>query len=301
MGEKMNYNNKNYRIEEIKEYTDPRKDLVRKYYYRLDVQYEIVKQLKNRESAILIPSWETNPNIKKKSVRNLKIHSVQYFQIAIKKLNYITSQVLELFNLYNSVGVYRTGVPFTELYLGDRDCSDWNKNHHKEMVAYDFFLDIDAGSHGDIGHALKSCVMICDYLTVLDCPFSVRFSGKGFHLIIPHQYFDKQFNDFDPVSDNSIYKLYVKIAKYLSDKFSEMIDLSIYDSRRVCKVAYSLSHYVQKTYVCWSFNNLNELETFELENYNLINMIDKNIRDRGINIFNKDGDTKKLIKEVWGK
>ncbi|GAH36612.1 unnamed protein product, partial [marine sediment metagenome] len=231
---------KNYsdKMHEIPVLSNDRLDWVRSYYYRLDVQYEIIKQLKNRECALLLPSWETNVKSLKKSVRNLRVHSPQYLQRALKKLNFITVKETELFNLYGSVATYKEGIPFTVLYLADRDTKTWNRIHYTKMVAYDFFLDIDAGSHKDINHALRSCIMVCDFLTSLKCPYSVRFSGKGFHIIIPHKYF--KFNKFDPHDENNIYKSYYIIAKYILDEFSEMVDLSIYDSRRVCKIAYSL-------------------------------------------------------------
>lgn len=289
---------RSYRMDEISEKRDNRRENIEEYYYRLDVQYEIVKQLKNRECAILVPSWVEDYNSKRKSVRNLKVHSPQYLQQAIKRLNFNNKKNYEMYNLYGSVGVYKNGVPFTTLQLSNRDTTDWKRNHYKSMIGYDFFLDIDAGSSTDVKFALKSAVMICDYLTVFECPYSLRFSGRGFHIIIPYNYF--KYNDFDPSNENSIYKKYYKIAKYLHDKFSEMIDLKIYDSRRVFKLAYSLSHYRQQSYICWPFESMHELDNFEIEDYTLSALKTKKVRGRGVWIFNENGNTKRLLQEIKG-
>jgi len=283
-------------MEAIKEITNNRLVEIEKYYFRLDVQYEIVKQLKYRECALLMPSWVTNWNSKKKNVRNLRIHSPQYLQQAIKKLNFKNKKNHEYYNMYSSVAIYSNGVPFTTLQLWERDCTKWNKNHFMEMSGYDFFLDIDAGSHDDILFAHKSCMMIIDFLIDVSCPFSVRFSGKGFHIVIPHKYF--KINRFDPSKKNSIYKLFYRIAKYFYNNFSEMVDLKIYDSRRVFKLAYSLSHYENVSYVCWPFESMVELDMFKLNDYTLQAKQNRSIRGRGIVVFNKNGNTAELLRKI---
>ena len=86
------------------------------------------------------------------------------------------------------------------------------------------------------------------------------------------------------------------VAKRFKEKYSDLIDTKIYDSRRLCKLAYSLSVYDNKLYVCYPINMYYDLVNFKLDDYD-INNFDKPIQSRGIRTFNSKGNTKHL--DAW--
>jgi hypothetical protein len=169
------------------------------------------------------------------------------------------------------------------------------------MDGYDFLIDVDAGDFEDIDGAYQSTREIISFFDFKDIPYEIRFSGKGFHLIIPHNYFSL-FNVnytimFNLKEEKNVYQLYSKIAKKLSDRFSEMIDLKIYDSRRVCKIPFSLALYKERIYVCYPFTTIEEFDDFRLINFELWNF-NKPIRQEKRTVFNADGNIKGLLEVI---
>ena len=77
-----------------------------------------------------------------------------------------------------------------------------------------------------------------------------------------------------------------------------MIDLKIYDSRRLQKVVYSLANYKRNTFVSWAFKSKMEFDNFRLDDYNLKNFNNESIRGRGIKLFNPTGNVSMLLKAV---
>ena len=141
--------------------------------------------------------------------------------------------------------------------------------------------------------------MIVKLLDTWNVPYSLIFSGCGFHIIIPYEYFKNYKYSFNPKEPNNIYKQFHKIAKYFYDMYSEMVDLGIYDSKRLCKIPYTLSHYLNRSYVSWAYNDLEEFNKFVLNDFELKNFIgNNNIRNRLVHVFNKNGNVDILLKNV---
>lgn len=272
-------------------------DLIQNWYDRTDVKYEIVKQTMNRETVCLIPSWVTNKNFLKKSTRMLKMHCVAHFDVIYNRLK--INQLNIPFNFYYSLAEYWGGIPNQSLNFGSeerkRNNRAWNYTHTSHIKGFDFMLDIDAGDHKDIFFAWKSAINIQKFFNDCHCPHFVRFSGKGFHIIIPHKYLPTISYDITDKKNNYIF--YSMIARALSERFSEMIDRSIYDSRRVAKLSYSLSLYDNQAYVCYPFNGFYELNNFDLENFKLENFT-KDIYRRGHIISNVSCSPNHLFKKL---
>jgi hypothetical protein len=249
---------------------------------------------------VLIPSW-CEEELKKNSARMLKVHSVQH-------LTSVMGYGLRLwekripFNIYYSLAKYKEGIPNQSFNFAERDNSEWNKEGNVlNMESYDFLIDIDAGSHEDVMMAHESTRLIIDFFNTKNIPFELRFSGKGFHIIIPYRYFNiseaKEFLCFNPEEKKNVYALYSAIAKALSKEFSEMIDIKIYDSRRICKIPFSLACYENDVFVCYPFVNYCQFEEFKLndfklENFNLL------IRQENRKIFNEEGTIKFLLELI---
>jgi hypothetical protein len=205
------------------------------------------------------------------------------------------------YNFYYSLARYTEGIPMQTMNFSLRDNSGWQKTHTHSMQDYDFLLDIDAGSHDDIMMAHYSARLISDLFDEKNIPYELRFSGKGFHIIIPSGYFPS--HSYNPKAEDSIYRLYAKIAKFLENNYSEMIDSGIYDSRRICKVPYSWALYEDAEYLCIPFIDKKDFLDFELKQYQFLDKLGSmpdcfNVRGRGTKVFNSSGTVEPLLEMI---
>lgn len=232
-----------------------------KWYFIPKVKFNIIKYTKDRETALITHN-------KKITLRMLKIHSVQHIDFHLKNLNWFKNK----WNMYYSLAQYKDGIPNQKFNLAQRDNSQWKKDHWRSMKSFDLMIDIDATDHSEIEHAKKCTMNICRRLEKHDVDFEIVFSGCGFHIIVLYSYFSKYSYSFDPDSYNSIYSAYSLIAKKLSSKYSEMIDYNLNDSRRLCKIPYSLAIYENNIYMCCPVR-YETLDDFDLEYYKPENAI----------------------------
>lgn len=269
------------------------------WYWIPQVKFQIRKYTYRRETAFIAIN-QANTAISKysKTTRMIKIHNVQHLDLWLKNMHISDSK--KNFNLYYSVARYRQGIPNGSLNLADRDFGDWKDNYWKEMDSYDFFLDIDAGNHKEMGFAHHSAKLIMELFDKFNVPYHLRFSGMGFHFIIPYLYFSTHhFGDilsFNPDKENNIYRFFMKIAQELYDNYSEMIDTGIYDSRRVVKIPYSIALFPHKNYVCFPFISKDEFDNFNLDYAMPYNYM-QNLPDEPEHLFNPNGNVFKLLKE----
>lgn len=266
---------------------------INRWYKRRDVKFELVKQLFNREFAMLTPYWNKEKDIKKRNIRMMKCHSVQHFDFLMKCKNFYLDKVP--YNMYKSVAKYLNGIPNQTMNLKIRNNSDWKANHWKKISGYDFVIDIDVRTHSEFKYALMTAKDLWYLFNETNTPFGCTFSGKGFHFTIPHWFFT--LRSFNPKSDNSIYVLYSDIAHALQNQFSELIDVGIYDSRRLIKLAYSLSIYENQIYVAYPINMEWDIQNFKLEYYEL-ERFDKPVVKRGQYLHNRHGNMNKLLMKL---
>lgn len=250
------------------------------YYQDWKCQYAMIPYLKDRELSILpAKNKQASQGLRR---RNIRCHNIQSFQFWLNYFRLFESPE-KFTNFYYSMGKYREGVPY--LYDKgklDKDKSEtWKDNAHESLVSYDMLIDIDAGDFSEMEYAVESSKAIKSFFDLKNIPYLLRFSGMGFHFVIPYNYFPSALS-LNPFKEPNIYQ-YMKLkAKILYDKYSEMVDYSIYDSRRIAKIPYSLSIYEEGTYMCCPVNNL---ETFNYENYNLAKFKkDKLLNDNITNI-----------------
>lgn len=264
------------------------------WYQRADVKFEIIKQLKNREFALIVPNHFPR-DMQRLNIRMLKCHNVQSFDLLLRAYNVLRKP--KYYNFYYSLGKYINGIPNQNIDLTRRNNVEWRNNHTKSMIGYDFLLDIDADTHSDIDYAYDSAMEIKKFFDVNNCPYELRFSGLGFHFIIPSMFMPKL--SFTRHDKNSIYKLYFEIAQRLNSRFSELIDMRVYDSRRVCKLLYSLSLYKNNVFVCYPFVSSVDFRNFNLERYQPYSFLSMNlIRDIGSFVFNHEGSVHAMLKRL---
>jgi len=220
------------------------------------IKYKIRTYTYRREAAIK----EYNSDLMR---RMLRIHNTKHldFFLHSKYINWY----LQKWNLYYSMAIYKDGIPKVPFGKFKRDFGNWKHDHWKDMEGYDYLIDIDADSHKDITKAQRSALIVAKRFQDTNVPFDIRFSGCGFHIIVPYSHFKKGKYSFDPTSDRSIYKIYSLIGKKLNEELSYMIDFSLNDSRRLCKIPYSLALYSRDhIYVCTPLT-VKELKKFTLD------------------------------------
>lgn len=270
-------------------------NLISKFYRRQDVQFELVKQLYHREFALLIPSWVEDADLVKTSTRTLKCHSVQHLQFILKALEWGSRHLP--YNFYYSLARYKDGLPNQDMnmFVRKEKNTEWLRTHERFMDRFDFLVDIDSPNHQKIKLAYNSMVLIHNYFNEMRFPHMVRFSGKGFHLVTPSTYFLPL--PFDSGVGANIYNLYSKIARLLKKRFSDLVDTSIYESRRLCKLSYSLSIYKDNIFVCYPLNTEKEIENFSPEDYRAENF-GLPIFQHSHHIFNSNSTAIKLLDDL---
>jgi len=272
-------------------------NLIKQWYSLASVKFELIKFLYNREFALLVPKFITDIDIKKRSVRTLKCHSVQHLDFNLNATQMFLKNTP--YNFYYSLAKYINGIPNQTLNFAERDNSNWIKNHYKFIESYDYLIDIDAGSFDDLYFAYYSTKNIKKMFDDLNVPYELRFSGMGFHFIIPYKYLPQNLS-FNPAENNNLYKFLFNLSTKISMDKSEMVDLNIYDSRRICKIPYSLALYENDCFICTPFINNEQFDKFgnniHKNLYKLrCNNYLYNIQNRGTYLFNQTGNLIKLL------
>lgn len=258
------------------------------WYNMPEVKFEMIKFLKNREYGLYS---KINP---KATTRTFRAHSVQHLDMIWKATGTFVNK--NLYNHYTSVAKFQDGVPMLTLNLFNRDTSDWVNSCWKKVVAYDFFIDIDSPDHDSMEFAKESALELMKMLDNMNCPYELRFSGMGFHFVIPYKFCPQGYH-FNPYDDGNIYRYFSHIAHHLNKKISELIDTNIYDLRRLIKCPYSLSCYGHGTYVSVTFNKRDDLLHFKLEDYEVNKWVGR-MRGRGKHLFNDYGNGKYFFKRM---
>lgn len=263
------------------------------YWYRIqEIKFHIRRYTYLRETMFIKPKFSMKPGM---TTRMIKIHNVQHLDLWLRQLRVSNNE--RNYNLYYSLAHYKDGIPNGSLNLAERDFGNWREEHWKQMDAYDFLLDIDAGNHKEMDFAHYSAKEIKKLFDNFKVPYHLRFSGMGFHFVIPYEFFTDLFLTFNPEDKKNIYNFFMGIAMKLHTDYSEMVDTGVYDSRRVTKIPYSLALFSNKSYVCFPFSNDNEFEEFVLE-YAKPGFFFNRISDNGEHLFNSNGNVFKLLKEL---
>jgi hypothetical protein len=242
-----------------------------------------------REFAML-PSKVENID-RKIGMRNMSVHNVQGFQFWMQRLKAFTD--MRIYNMYYSMATFsmlpKRNPNTFEIYF-----ENWNEHAHEYITGYDMLIDIDAGSHKehDMDYAHNSSVQVSKFLNSLNTPYHLRFSGRGFHFVIPYRFFPNTYS-LNPNHDGNLYQLMMKIAEYLFNYVSEQIDKDIYDVRRVAKIPMSLSIYDGNVYVC---KPIKDIDNFQIETYLLQN--NNPVIIEADTLHNADGSVHELIIEV---
>lgn len=272
--------------------TEPIKySLIQQWYSLASVKFETIKFLYNREFALIVPRFVKDEEVKKRSVRTLKVHSVQHLDFNLKATDMFKK--LTPYNFYYSMAKFKNGLPNQNLNFAERDNAEWNKSCYKEIISYDYLIDIDAPDFDDLQIVYETAIDIKRLFDKLNVPYELRFSGMGFHFVIPYKYLPQDLT-LNPHTENNLYQFLSNLSSKLYEKYSELIDKNIYDSRRVCKIPYSLALYDNDAFVCSPILTNEEFNNFKLYNYRP-NKYSFEIKQRGTKIFNEQGNLSLLF------
>jgi len=245
-----NYNNAKYILNVIQWYT------------RLDVKTALVEQLQNRELALIDKDDSEREAGKKRSNRynyaiNEKMIAGTFYFCGV-----ITNPTF--YNIYKSIATYYSTIGITNK-------REWSINHTKKITKYDLVIDIDPLENNEKGiiEAKEGALLVVELYDELDIPYSIKFSGKGFHITTDgNDIKDSTDVSFLMTDENNVYKLCKSIQDKLKEKCSCLIDDKINEPNRLIKLCYTLSLYPETSdiRVCHPINSYEELENFETKN-----------------------------------
>lgn len=242
---------------------------IESWYRRRDVKFAMLPYLQLREIGFIVGKGFPE---QKASHRHYACMNVQGFDI-IRDYSRMERKKTH-YNVYTTLATYRKEDlrfpnPESDDDTRKRFLEYWKSHHHSFITGYDLVFDID-GSHEDFPFSKRSMLKVHAYLTAIHCPHAIRFSGKGFHVIVPWKRIAGNVNPvFDPQEEGNIYALFSACARLLFTEASEMIDTSIYDSRRLLKCPWSLALYADcpTMFVCKPLLTEEELRRCELEDF----------------------------------
>jgi len=202
----------------------------RKWWYsQTYILFEIVKQLANKETAFI---EKKPPEIERpaKVIRCINSATIDYLKSNFEAFRFFT---FPNYNIYFSLANYERMPQFSFAPPERREqYNAWTGGEYKKHITgYDFGIDLDSEKIED---ALKDAQHIHKLYDEYKIPHSVKYSGsKGFHIVVPYKYLPQL-----PV--NKLIEMLGELASMMSkiDKL-QTIDTTIFDDRRVFKVAYS--------------------------------------------------------------
>ncbi len=180
---------------------------------------------------------------------------------------------------------------------------EFNSKFKSYVRGFDFVIDVDF--KGDFKETYTQTNDVVELFEELKLPYYIKFSGNGFHIIIPHK--------FIPLSNTGgILSTYSKTAEMLKDlldaslvdanEYDESGDLvrtGIYDERRVIKSNYSLDVTTGKMCIPVS---LSDFKIFHYDMVDPVKFLSGNIINRGLLLNNENtgksfGDLINYLKE----
>lgn len=119
--------------------------------------------------------------------------------------------------------------------IRDLQRNEFNNDWKQYFIGYDYAIDLDAPDKNP-ETAYKEAKIIKNYFDNNKIPYYVQFSGsKGFHFVIPWYYMPRIYKPLNVPNKCA------ELSEFITERFNlKCMDLSIYDHRRVLKLAYSM-------------------------------------------------------------
>lgn len=198
--------------------------MYKEWYQRDDVLFEIVKQLRGRETSFLNTT---------SFIRCIKAHAIGYLSSNMQRFNFWEGN----YNIYHSVASLQDMPMFTFEPVKRKEQQLWFIDNFEKFIAdYDLVFDFDG--HTDFDKAKSEAGELKEVFDKFKMPYSIKMSGSGFHIEVAGKYLN--LVEKDPVQK-------VKVCMYCANEVKdtlwlETIDLGIYDIRRIFKTPYSFDY-----------------------------------------------------------
>lgn len=250
------------------------------YYSNKEVLYELVKITQGREIAFLgdgIP------------VRCIKAHCIDYLESNFKAFDFFKKK----YNIYYSLAYLKNMPMFSYNPIKRKEMQVYfNKGFDDYFVDYDFGLDFDFDKEKGFKKVYNDTWTVKDLFDRFKVPYSLRFSGSGFHIVVPGKYFPVN-GLFKTISEKiKTFNLFATEIKSL--KRVESLDTSIYDKRRIWKLPYSFDYKTGNIVLPLTDEQFNH---FDEDLVKPKAVLDRKIRDRGLLIKTYGLEEKELIKK----
>ncbi|MEK6879305.1 MAG: hypothetical protein AABY22_06840 [Nanoarchaeota archaeon] len=260
------------------------------YYSRFFVLTELTKQLKFKYLSVR----RLNPKKDKKYIlaRYYQGYSLDTLKNSLSRNNVLKDSSAKI---YFDLATYKNNSNMTPIFSFDKkerseqkklfsgNPKDNNGEYLKLINSYDFVIDIDSKN---LKTAWKDTKQIKEVFDKYKLPYSLRFSGsKGFHFVIDSKFINLPYN---PIELPNIFgKVVQELGKEIfgidkEDNPEGNIDFSIYDARRVLKLAYSLCNNMGEEYVCLPLND-KQFNNWKYEDMKLLRVMECiKISNRGL-------------------
>jgi len=261
------------------------------YYKNTEITNNILNSMRFRNNAFLNVTNDFEYN-----VHNVVVSNISNILKNMIRFHFFDRK----YNIYSSVARYdwaliykKYGFPPFSFNLSQRKIEGqiFNNNYDKYVLSYDLVLDFD--TKNSFSETYKQVALIKNQFDIYEVPYILRFSGSGFHIIVPYKFLPEWFDK----NDINTYKRISSVLKDLYDLSS--LDMSIYDGRRVIKTAYSIDN--KTGYVCLPLTDI-EFKQFS-KTYcrpeNVLKMPDLYYRNSVLRNGNNEG-LKLLLKERCG-
>jgi hypothetical protein len=157
-------------------------DIYKNWYSREDVLYEIIKQLKARETMLIGFNKERTDEF---IIRCLKIHSTEYLKSNFNAFNFFE----RYYNIYRSVALLQD-MPAFSFNMKERlqQQDTFNREFMKYVTGYDFVIDFD-GDNVSYDHLWQEVYIVKDLFDDYGVSYILKASSsKGFHIEIPDRF-----------------------------------------------------------------------------------------------------------------
>jgi hypothetical protein len=249
--------------------------LTREDYYSTDyVIFNIISQLKNR--YLSVRRRDKKKENKWILSRYYMGYSKQLFLDSLRRNEVFQDQSAKI---YFDLAQWKNEEGITPIFSFEKNkraiekrefSGDPGKNNGaylKLISSYSFAIDIDSKSPKKAYKDAKAVKLIMDKYKL---PYSLKFSGsKGFHFVIDSQFIELGVKPID------LPGLFGKVVNNLmNDERIKTIDTSIYDARRILKIAYSLCNNDGKEYVCLPLSD-EEFDNWKYEDMEMSRVLAK--------------------------
>lgn len=219
----------------------PVQSINERYYSTTYVQFELIKQLKDRYLSIMKPQQKDNK-------RGILIRYLKGFNLQTLNFTMNSPRIKgwkNVIKMYHDLASFETrNMPTLPTGMDKESTTERQRlkieiddNFEQYCTGWDAIIDIDSGltTWRESWRDAKKIKSIFDSYGI---PYQLKWSGqKGFHFRIENKYLPLEWSPERKVEET------IKMVDALIVKHNlKKVDMNVYDTRRIFKLAYSLDH-----------------------------------------------------------